>query len=289
MTTPIHPTALIAETARLGAGVTVGPYSIIHDGVRLADGVSVGAHCEIGGGGMVTIGAGAVVASKVVINGVARIGERVKIGVGTLVTGDVRIGDDTTIFNHSSIGTQAQQPAFPDPIGYVEIGRRCIIREYVSVHRPTTDGLTSIGDDCYIMANCHIAHDCRIGNGVKMANVATMGGHTHIGDHAYLGLHCVIHQRLQIGAYTMIGMNSIVIRHTPPFATVVGQHFTKLNRIGLSIRGVDEIEIDRIEAYFRDPTSVAPSVWTQMIDAFEVACEGKNIMRPIFLHQGAPQ
>ena len=65
--TEIHKTAIIDERARLGEGVSVGPYSIIGPDVTIGDHTQVGNHCVITG--RTTIGAhcqiftGAVVGS----------------------------------------------------------------------------------------------------------------------------------------------------------------------------------------------------------------------------------
>ncbi|NJM52317.1 MAG: hypothetical protein HC846_02330 [Blastocatellia bacterium] len=47
------------------------------------------------------------------------------------------------------------------------IGKRNQIREFVTIHRGTSNGggLTQIGDDNLLMAQAHVAHDCRLGNG----------------------------------------------------------------------------------------------------------------------------
>ena len=51
----IHPTAIVADGARLDPTVTVGPYSVIGEHVSIGAGTTVGAHCVIDG--RTTIGA----------------------------------------------------------------------------------------------------------------------------------------------------------------------------------------------------------------------------------------
>ena len=62
------------------------------------------------------------------------------------------------------------------------IGARCQIREGVTVNIGTEDGggITSVGDDCFLMAGSHVAHDCHVGNHVVFANNAVIGGHVEI-------------------------------------------------------------------------------------------------------------
>src|SRR5215470_5280270 len=46
----VHPTAVIAGTAMLGKGVSVGPYTCIGENATIGDDVRIGAHCDIGDG-----------------------------------------------------------------------------------------------------------------------------------------------------------------------------------------------------------------------------------------------
>lgn len=44
----IHSSAIVSSKAKLGAGVSVGPFSIIYDNVEIGDGTSIGPYCELG-------------------------------------------------------------------------------------------------------------------------------------------------------------------------------------------------------------------------------------------------
>ncbi len=324
MMTGIHPTALIGPSVKLGADVTIGPFTIVHGGVVMASGAQVGAHCELGGAegrvfigsgaqlgkgsrlageieigdgatvgensvveGVIRVGRGATIAEHVSVRGTITLGKEVSVGPSCTLAGATSIGDGTQVLASCSIGAPPQHPAFSGPAGSVAIGHRCVIREFVTIHLSTTDAPTRIGDGCYIMAGSHINHDCNLGDDVKLANSATLAGYVHVGDHAYLGMHAVVHQRMRIGAYTMIGMNAVVVRHVPPYATVVGRRFTNINRIGLEIRGVDAAHIGEIEAYYanyskRLDRGAPKSAWIERIESFEADCGHKNMMPPQF-------
>jgi UDP-N-acetylglucosamine acyltransferase len=303
MTLAIDSTAMIGASVKLGRDVRIGPFSILHDGVVVGDDAQIGAHCELGGnGGQVSVGSAARVRKGCAISGDVQVGDRAQIGENAMLQGrvrlsedvlvdassslrgDVSIGERTHIFYSCSIGAAAQHPDFPTAQGAVRIGRRCVVREFVTIHLPTTDALTRLGDECYIMAGCHINHDCRLGDDVKMANSATLAGHVNVGDHAYLGMHSVVHQRIRIGAYTMIGMNAVVVRHVPPYATVIGRRFAKINRIGLETRNVDAADINAIEAHYgnRIDKNAPKSAWIERIETFEAECGFTNVMPPQF-------
>ncbi|MBU1304208.1 MAG: acyl-[acyl-carrier-protein]--UDP-N-acetylglucosamine O-acyltransferase, partial [Alphaproteobacteria bacterium] len=105
----VHPTAIVADGARLGDGVRIGPYCIVganvvlHDGVELVSHVSVDGHTEIGAG--------------------------------------------TRIFPFASIGHEPQDLKFHGELSRLVIGERCTIRESVTINPGTEGGgmLTRIG------------------------------------------------------------------------------------------------------------------------------------------------
>tara|TARA_Y100000590_G_scaffold330638_1_gene375654 strand:- start:316 stop:960 length:645 start_codon:yes stop_codon:yes gene_type:complete len=139
------------------------------------------------------------------------IGSDVKIGPYTFIGNNVEIQSNTHIYNNVTIGTDAQHiknKEFEEEPKKIIIGKNTIIREYATVHMPTTSGLTKVGDDCYLMATCHVAHDCRIGNHVILANSANLGGHTEVGDYTYISLNVSVHQFSKIGRYCLIAANA---------------------------------------------------------------------------------
>jgi len=199
----IHPTAVVSPGARIGSGCIIGPYSIIGDGVELQDDVRLDSHCVIDG---LTI-----------------------------------IGEGTRIFPFVSIGLPAQDLKYKGEPSETRIGRRNMIREFVTIHRGTAGGgmLTRVGDDCLIMAQAHIAHDCLIGNGVIMANAATLAGHVIIEDNANVGAYSGVHQFCRVGREAYVGGYSVVVKDALPFGLTVGNHAKcyGLNTTGMRRRG----------------------------------------------------
>src|SRR4026209_2843067 len=112
--------------------------------------------------------------------------------------------------------------------------------------------LTSIGDDCLIMAQAHIAHDCIIGDGVIMANAATLAGHVIIEDRANIGAYSGIHQFCRVGKEAYIGGYSVVVKDSLPFALTVGNHARcyGLNITGMKRRGYSREAIDTLHHAF---------------------------------------
>jgi UDP-N-acetylglucosamine acyltransferase len=217
MKNTVHPTAIIEDGARIGAGVTVGPFSLIGNNVTLADGV--------------------VVDARVIIRGRTTIGERTRISA------------------HAYIGGEPQDLSYRGEDTAIEIGADCIIRENATIHRGTAHGrgMTSIGNHVFMMVGSHVAHDCVVGDHVILTNNALLGGHSQIGDYAILGGAAAVQQRTRIGAHCFIGGLTGVERDVVPYAMAVGQHaeIAGINVRGLKRRGFDLPAILALRAAFR--------------------------------------
>ncbi len=214
---PIHPTAIIDPGAELGRDVEVGAYAIVGDGARLGDGVSVGHHAS--------------------------------------VLGPATIGGGTRIFPFASIGSPPQDLTWRGEPTRLEVGERCVFREFVTVNRGTVKGggLTRIGSDCFFMAYAHVAHDSTIGSNVIMANCAALAGHIRIDDHAILGGLVAVHQWARVGRMAMIGGVTGVALDVPPFCIASGERaqLYGLNLVGLKRHGFSEERISALKRAYK--------------------------------------
>lgn len=199
----IDPRAVIDPDASLAEGVSVGPFSVIGANVEIGEGCWIGPH--------------------VVING------------------PTKIGRDNRIFQFASIGEMPQDKKFHGEDSKLVIGDGNTIREFVTIHRGTDDGggITSIGDDNWLMAYIHIAHDCIIGNHTVFSNGASLAGHVQVDDYAILGGFTLIHQFCHIGLHAFCGMASAIGKDVTPYTLVNGNpaHPHGLNIEGLKRHG----------------------------------------------------
>jgi UDP-N-acetylglucosamine acyltransferase len=199
----IHPTAIIHAGARLGAGVSVGPYSIIGENVEIADNTWIGPH--------------------------------------VVVSGHTRIGCDNRIFQFCSIGEIPQDKKYAGEPTRLEIGDRNTIREFCTFNLGTAQdvGVTRLGSDNWIMAYVHIAHDCQVGNHTIFANNSQLAGHVHIDDWAILGGYTGVHQFCRVGAHTMTAVGTVILQDVPPYVMAAGNSATPygINAEGLKRRG----------------------------------------------------
>lgn len=217
MPVKIHPQAVVASSAELGADVEVGPFSVIGHRVE--------------------------------------IGDRCRIGAGAMIEGPTKMGADNVVFSGACLGFEPQDLKFAGEQTYVEIGDGNHFREHCTVHRGTGKGggLTRVGSHNLFMVGAHIAHDCMVGDHTIFANNGTLAGHVEVGDHATIGAFTSVHQFCRVGPYAYIGGYSVVTRDALPYVKTVG---TKpvcygINRIGLERKGFSGEELKALDRAFR--------------------------------------
>ncbi len=184
------------------------------------------------------------------------VGPRARIGRGTrlensvTLMGRVTLGVDNEIGPGSVIGGAPQDLARCEGETQVVIGDRNRIREMVTINCASEkeEGITSIGDDNFLMATAHVGHDCRVGNHVILTNACLLGGHVHIRDRAILGGAAAVHQFCTIYEYAFIGGVSAVRRDIAPFQLTEGNTATPhgINHVGLKRNGFSSETIQRI-------------------------------------------
>lgn len=222
--TYVHPTAIIHDGAVLGADCKIGPYCIVGSNVVL--------------------------------------GERVELVSSVVIDGKTSIGDDTIVYPFAVLGVMSQDLKWQDEAAMtgLRIGKRCKIREYVTIHSgtPASDG-TVIGDDCQIMVNAHVGHDCKVGNSVVMSNLVQVAGHVEIEDFAILSGGAMVLQFARIGRNAFIGGMSGVGNDVLPYAIYDGNPravYRTINRVGLMRHGFTNEDMHAIHnvysAVFRD-------------------------------------
>jgi UDP-N-acetylglucosamine acyltransferase len=204
----------------------ISPHALVDGSAELADDVSIGPFCVIGP--HVSIGAGT------------------RLDNNVTVTGHVRIGRNNHIYPGAVIGGEPQDLSYRGSDTCVAIGDGNIIREGVTINRASEkeDGITSVGNHCYLMACSHVAHDCRLGDHVILANGALLGGHVHVQDYASLSGAVAVHHFTTIGSYAFVGGLSRVLHDVPPFMLVEGSPSRPrcINVVALRRRGfTDEV------------------------------------------------
>lgn len=85
------------------------------------------------------------------------------------------------------------------------------------------------------MTGAHVAHDCLLHEGVTLSAGVVLGGHVEIQPYANLGMNACVHQRVKIGAASMVGAGSTVLYDVRCGSKVVGSpaRWIGSNRIGM--------------------------------------------------------
>jgi UDP-N-acetylglucosamine acyltransferase len=212
----ISPLANVSSKAQIGKNVTVEAFATIYDDVI--------------------------------------IGDNTHIHPNAIIYPDTTIGNDCQIFPGALVGIVSQDLKYKGEKSKTVIGNNTILREYVTVHKGTADRmLTSIGNNCLIMAYAHVAHDCILGNNVILANYVGLAGHITIEDYVIIEGYTAIQQFITIGAHSFLAGASKVRKNVPPFIRVAREplQYIGVNTVGLSRRGFEKEVINQIEDIYR--------------------------------------
>jgi UDP-3-O-[3-hydroxymyristoyl] glucosamine N-acyltransferase len=205
----IHPTAVVAETARVGEGASIGPYAVIGDGVRLGD--------------------LAVIHPHVVIYPGVRIGRRFTAHAGAVVRENVEIGDDVVLQPGVVVGgdgfgylPRGKEVPLPIPqIGGVRLGDHVELGANTTVDRATV-GDTVLGRGVKLDNLVMVGHGSRIGAGTMLAGQVGMAGSTRLGERVMAGGQAGFAGHLSVGDDVRVGAQAGVISDVDPGVTVAG-------------------------------------------------------------------
>jgi UDP-N-acetylglucosamine acyltransferase len=213
----IHPTAIVSADARVDESAEIGPYSVIGAGVEIGAGSRIGPH--------------------------------------VVVNGPTVIGRDNRIFQFASIGDEPQDKKYAGEPTRLVIGDRNTIRECATINRGTAQdqGLTSIGNDNWIMAYAHVAHDCILGNQIILANNVALAGHCVVGDWVIFGGFSGLHQFCRAGAHSFLGKYAGVSQDVPAYVMIGGSPPAPhgINAEGLKRRGFTAEQIGNIRHAYK--------------------------------------
>ncbi|HZL13355.1 MAG TPA: UDP-3-O-(3-hydroxymyristoyl)glucosamine N-acyltransferase, partial [Verrucomicrobiae bacterium] len=184
----IHPTAIVAASAKIDASVYVGPHCVIGERVKI--GARTVLQCGNFIGDDSQIGDNVNLFPNVVLYPQSQIGNRVRIHAGTVIGADgfgyvldgeihrkipqigkVVIGDDVEIGAGVTIDRGA--------LGSTLIGQGTKIDNLVQIAHNV-----EIGAHCLLVAQAGIAGSSKLGNYVVLAGQVGIGGHLKIGNQA---------------------------------------------------------------------------------------------------------
>jgi len=214
----VHELAIVAASAKIGAGVRVGAYAVIGDQVELGEGCVLHSHA--------------------------------------VVQGPSKIGRNNVFHPFCSVGGDPQDFRFQGEKTELQVGDGNTFREYVTISRGTVGGggKTTIGSGNLFLASSHVGHDCHVGDHILFVNGATLAGHVTVEDYATIGFQSPVHQFCRVGRYAYIGASTVITQDVPPFSRVVTERKTKsygANTIGLERKGFSEERLKVLQRAFR--------------------------------------
>jgi UDP-3-O-[3-hydroxymyristoyl] glucosamine N-acyltransferase len=187
----VHPTAVVASSARIGLGAHIGPYCFVDEDVEIGSGAVLHSFVAIYRGAR--IGGDFFAHSHACVREGCRIGDRVLLQNGVVVGSDgfgfareaggrwykmrqagiTVVGDDVEIQAHSAIDRAT--------IGETRIGRGSKVDNLVQVGHACT-----VGDDTLLCGQVGLAGTTKVGNNCILAGQVGTAGHLTIGDGATL-------------------------------------------------------------------------------------------------------
>ena len=205
----VHALAAVADNAKLGADVSIGPFVAIGEGATIGDRTIVHPN--------VTIGPGTTIGSDCVIHSNVAIRERVTIGHRVILQNGVVIGADGYGFVRRGDGTHEKIPQVAAVVieDDVELGAN------TTVDRPAV-GETRIKAGTKIDNLVQIAHGVTVGRNVLMAAQVGIAGSTEIGDDVMFGGQVGVGGHLSIGRGVVAVGQSGVTNSVEPGAMIAG-------------------------------------------------------------------
>ncbi len=240
----IHPSAVIADDARIGAESSVGPFVVIDSGCILGARSTVHAHVTLYPG--VRMGDDVTLHAGVVIREFCEIGARVIVQNGCIIgsdgfgfapagdgtyykipqTGRVIIEDDVEIGANTTIDRAA--------VGDTRIGRGAKLDNLVQIGHAAR-----VGENSVLAAQVGLAGSTRLGRNVQAGGQAGFAGHQEIGDGAIVMAQSGVHGEIAPGA---------VISGSPAFDNAVWRRsvtvFPRLPELQHRVRSLErELEL----------------------------------------------
>ena len=217
----VHPTAVIASTAKLGKDVSIQPHPVIEANAVIGDRSVIGAGSFIGTGSR--IGTDCVFHANVTVREYAVIGSRVILHAGVVLGAD-GFGFEMVEGRHKKI----------PQLGNVEIGDDVEIGANTAIDRARF-GTTRIGKGTKIDNLVQIGHNCVIGEHCIICGLVGMAGSTIVGNYVTIAGQVGIAGHLTIGDKSIIMAQAGVTKDVPPASFMLGapavphKEFKKIN------------------------------------------------------------
>lgn len=220
----VHPTAVVADSAELGAGVCLGPGAVVSAGCRLGPQVRLGPHVVLEPD--VVVGAGSILYAHVVVRERCRLGDRVILHPGCVVGADgfgylpgpagmLKIPQIGVVVLEDDVELGAGTCIDRATTGTTVIGAGTKLDNLVQVGHNV-----QIGRHCVFSAQTGISGSCAIGDGVFMGGQVGLADHITIGQGARIGAKSGVHKDVDAGE-SMFGYPALEARESMRIAAAL--------------------------------------------------------------------
>jgi len=204
----VHPSAVVAENARLGDGVSIGPHVAIGEGSTVDGGTAIARGCFRGRG--VSVGRDCRLHPRVVVEDGCRVGDRCILHAG-VVLGSDGYGFATVDGVHHKV----------PQVGCVVLEDDVELGANVCVDRGSL-GETRIGRGTKVDNLVQIAHNVRVGEHSLLVAQVGISGSTRLGHHVTMAGQSGASGHLRIGDRVIVGAKTAVVKDVPDGAFVSG-------------------------------------------------------------------
>jgi UDP-3-O-[3-hydroxymyristoyl] glucosamine N-acyltransferase len=194
----VHPTAIVADGARIDPSAEVGALSVIGANVTIGARALIGPHCVIGPG--VTLAADVRLVARVTLGANVEIGARTVLQPGAVVGGD-------------GFGFAPERGGWlkVPQLGTVRVGADVEIGANTTIDRGAIED-TVIEEGAKLDNLIMIAHNVRIGAHTAIAACTGISGSTNVGKRCMIGGHCGFAGHINIADDVVITGYSMISR-----------------------------------------------------------------------------
>ncbi len=239
----VHPTAVVASSARVASNATIGPFCVIEEGVVVGERTHVQAQVFIGRNA--TIGADCWLMPGVVVTSECVLRDRVRLHAGVVVGAD-GFGYEFVAGRHEKVPQVGNVVIEND----VEIGANSTLDR-------ARFSQTVVGEGTKIDNLVQIAHNVRIGRHCLICSQVGISGSTTVEDYVVLGGQAGLAGHITVGKGSKIDGQSGINSDLPPGSFMKGSTALPYNleqRINVLRKRIPDLfkRVDALESGLAD-------------------------------------
>jgi UDP-3-O-[3-hydroxymyristoyl] glucosamine N-acyltransferase len=234
----LHPTAVVADDAVLGEGISVGPHVVISPGAR------IGARCVIGANSF--IGEKTIIGDETRLYPLVMVRERSVIGARVIIHSGAVIGSDGFGYDFDPKSGRHVKIAHT---GFAQIDDDVEIGANTTIDRGRF-GRTHVGEGVKIDNLVQIAHNVTIGAHSIIVAQTGISGSTSLGRHVTLAGQVGLAGHLNVGDRATITAQAGLNKDVPAGAVLAGHHALPIReslKLEALVRKLPEL-VERLKA-----------------------------------------